>query len=81
VREREIADFLMRGYDNVGIARELCISPKTVDTHRTRVFSKLRVHSLAELLRFGYRQRPPGAGWPGDRSDGATADPRLRRRG
>jgi two-component system response regulator NreC len=81
VREREIADFLMRGYGNVEIARELCISPKTVETHRTHVFSKLRVHSLAELLRFGYRQRPPGAGWPGDRSHGATADPRLRRQG
>lgn len=61
-REKEIFDLLMRGYDNEAIAASLFISAKTVDTHRTRVFRKLGVHSLGELLRFGFRHRPGGAG-------------------
>ena len=57
VREREVFDLLMRGYDNQAIAAELCVSLKTVDSHRTKTFSKLRVHSIGELLRFGFRHR------------------------
>jgi DNA-binding NarL/FixJ family response regulator len=56
-REREVFDLLVRGYTNVAIASELCVSLKTVDTHRTHVFGKLHVHSLGELLLFGFRHR------------------------
>jgi DNA-binding NarL/FixJ family response regulator len=56
-REREVFDLLVRGYGNDAIASELFISRRTVDTHRTHVFGKLGVHSIGELLRFGFRQQ------------------------
>lgn len=77
-REREIADMLIRGYDNRAIAQELCISPKTVETHRTHVFSKLRVHTLADLVRLGLRHRPHDVA-PSAASSENAADATLRR--
>jgi len=56
-REREVFDLLSRGYGNDAIAGELGISFKTVDSHRTKLFRKLSVHSLGELLHFGFRHR------------------------
>lgn len=53
-REREIFDLLVRGYENHQVAKELCISPKTVETHRAHIFIKLDVHSIADLLRFAF---------------------------
>ena len=32
------------------IARELDISPRTVDHHRARILEKMSVHSVAELI-------------------------------
>jgi DNA-binding NarL/FixJ family response regulator len=52
VREREIFDLLVLGLHNHRIAKELTISVKTVETHRTKINRKLRVHSTAELVRF-----------------------------
>ena len=52
-REREVFDLLLRGFSNQNVARELCISVKTVETHRARIHRKLGVHSVAELVRFG----------------------------
>jgi DNA-binding NarL/FixJ family response regulator len=54
-REREVFDLLVRGYSNDDIAAQLCISIKTVETHRARILKKLRVHSMVELLRFASR--------------------------
>ncbi len=51
-RQRGIFALLVRGFDNAQIARELFISVKTVETHRAQVFSRLGVHSLAELVRY-----------------------------
>ena len=45
---------LVHGYDNAAVAAHMCISAKTVDTHR-RIMRKLDVHSLAELIRFATR--------------------------
>jgi two-component system response regulator NreC len=50
-REREIFDLQVRGFSNDQIARELYISPKTVETHRAHIFRKLRVHSMPEMIR------------------------------
>ncbi|WP_300543672.1 response regulator [Maricaulis sp.] len=50
-REREIAETLNRGLTNKEIARELDISPRTVEIHRARVFAKLGVRNVAELVR------------------------------
>jgi DNA-binding NarL/FixJ family response regulator len=54
-REREIFDLAVRGFSNQGIAAQLCISVKTVETHRAHINRKLGVHSAAELIRFAAR--------------------------
>jgi DNA-binding NarL/FixJ family response regulator len=51
-REREVFHLLIEGHTNAGAAEILCISPKTVDNHRTHIMEKLGVHSTAELVRF-----------------------------
>jgi two-component system NarL family response regulator len=56
-RELEIFDMLVRGLDNADVARELAISVKTVETHRTHIMKKLRMHSLAEMTRFAMRHQ------------------------
>ncbi len=54
-REREIFQLIVEGCTNARIAERLCISPKTVDNHRTRLMDKLDVHNTAELLRYAAR--------------------------
>jgi two-component system response regulator NreC len=54
-REREVFDMLVRGYGNEGVGRHLSISVKTVETHRAHILKKLRLHSIAELIRFAAR--------------------------
>ena len=51
-REREVFHLLVRGFSNHRVAKELCISIKTVETHRSHIHHKLAVHSVAELIRF-----------------------------
>jgi DNA-binding NarL/FixJ family response regulator len=50
-REREIASHVIRGSSSQSIATFLCISLKTVETHRAHINRKLGVHSTAELIR------------------------------
>ena len=48
-REREVMLRVAAGKLNKVIADELCISVRTVEVHRARVFSKLGVRSAAEV--------------------------------
>lgn len=50
-REAEVAKLIMAGKTSKEIARELRLSPRTVETHRTRLFTKLDVHSLSQLFK------------------------------
>jgi Response regulator containing a CheY-like receiver domain and an HTH DNA-binding domain len=49
-REREIFDLLVDGVSPKEIAHKLNISLSTVDFHRTKLYRKLGVHSIQELL-------------------------------
>lgn len=49
-REREVLDLIAQGMSNTQIAERLCISPKTVRNHITRIFSKLQVSRRAEAI-------------------------------
>jgi len=51
-REREVLVRVARGMTNREVAEEFGISPRTVETHRERVMSKLRIHTVAGLTRF-----------------------------
>lgn len=49
-RELEVVDLLSLGKNNFEIARGLGISPKTIDTHLSRIFARLNVKSRLELM-------------------------------
>jgi FixJ family two-component response regulator len=50
-REREVLDWLAQGSSNKEIARELSISPRTVEIHRANMMTKLGAHHAAEAVR------------------------------
>lgn len=50
-REHQVLALLLEGLPGKQIAAYLKISPKTVDVHRHRVMHKLKVSSLADLIR------------------------------
>ena len=56
-REREVFQLVVEGKTNAQIADMLCISPKTVDNHRTRLMDKLGVHGTADLVRFAAKHK------------------------
>lgn len=54
-REREVLDLLMAGKPNKAIARDLGLSPRTVEVHRARLMARLGTGSLAEAVRLAVR--------------------------
>ena len=50
-REREVLDHIVTGQLNKQIAADLGIVEKTIKVHRARVMEKMRVTSVAELVR------------------------------
>jgi len=49
-RERQILKLIADGFTNRLIGERLCISVKTVETHRLNIMRKLNVHKVTELL-------------------------------
>ena len=49
-REREVFQLAAEGLSNADISRRLQISPRTAETHRTRIMRKLQLHTQAELV-------------------------------
>ena len=56
-REREVFFMLADGKPNRVIAKELFISPRTVETHRARVIKKLGFDSTADLIRYAIKHK------------------------
>jgi two-component system, NarL family, response regulator NreC len=52
LREREVLSLVVKGRRSRDIAAELCISIKTVETHRNHINRKLGCTSAADLTRF-----------------------------
>jgi len=52
LREREILQLVVEGKSSAEIAQILSISPKTVDTHRSRLMKKLDISDLVGLIKF-----------------------------
>jgi len=50
-REKEVFRYIALGKSNKYIAQELGVSQRTVEAHRSRVFSKMRVRNAVELVR------------------------------
>ncbi len=51
-REREVLKLIGEGYKNKEIAEYLCLSVKTVETHRANLMRKLDLHDVSALTTF-----------------------------
>lgn len=51
-REIEIIKLIQEGLTNKEISERMFISLKTVESHRTNIFRKLRIKNVAELLKY-----------------------------
>ena len=56
-REREIAELVSQGKTNREIGEILFLSPKTIENHLSRIFSKLQVSSRTEVAQQVERSR------------------------
>jgi len=55
VREREVLQLLAEGGTVGEIARGLCLSVKTIETHRQHIMNKLNIRSIARLTKYAVR--------------------------
>ncbi len=55
-REREVLQLLAEGRSTKETASLLCVSTKTVETHRQQIMSKLNIHTTAELIKYAIRE-------------------------
>lgn len=51
-RERETLQLVVEGKSSVEIAQMLFLSPKTVETYRSRIMEKLDIHDIPGLVKF-----------------------------
>ncbi len=51
-REREVMRLLVHGYSLAEIGKMLCLSIKTIDTHKTRIMTKLGIAKKNELVQY-----------------------------
>jgi DNA-binding NarL/FixJ family response regulator len=51
-RQQEILRLLQQGFDNQTIAKEMCLSVKTVENHLTRLYRQLNVQSRLEAVNY-----------------------------
>lgn len=49
-RESEVVSLSVRGYTNTDIAKQLCISVKTVESQKGKIMTKLGLHTRHELF-------------------------------
>lgn len=65
-RERDILDAIAAGLGNKAIARQLALSPRTVEVHRANIMRRAGAGNVAELLRLQFTA---------ELARGAAADP------
>jgi DNA-binding NarL/FixJ family response regulator len=51
-RETEVLRLIALGYTSVEVAQRLRLSPRTVETHRARIYRKLRVSTRAQVVSY-----------------------------
>jgi DNA-binding NarL/FixJ family response regulator len=55
MREREVLQLTVEGHTSAAIAEKMDLSPKTIETYRSRLMGKIGVHDLPELVRFAIK--------------------------
>ncbi|MDO9043342.1 MAG: response regulator transcription factor [Desulfocapsaceae bacterium] len=51
-RERQVLQLVVEGATSASIANRLTLSPKTVETYRSRIMEKLGLHDIPSLVKF-----------------------------
>jgi DNA-binding NarL/FixJ family response regulator len=51
-REREVLQLVAEGRSSVQVADMLCLSPKSIETYRSRLMQKIGVHDVSGLVKF-----------------------------
>ena len=59
-REREVLKLIAEGNTNQDIAELLCLSRKTVETHRGNIMDKLDLHKVTDLVKYAIREGMTG---------------------
>ena len=57
-QEERVAALVATGLTNAGIARQLCLSVSTVETHLERIYAKLGIHTRYQLIAMKARHGP-----------------------
>jgi DNA-binding NarL/FixJ family response regulator len=60
-REREVLQLIAEGRSTKMVAKELCLSGKTVEWHRSRIMKKLGIDSIAGLVRYAMAEGLTGS--------------------
>lgn len=55
-REKEVVQFVAKGYRNKEVAEKMGISVNTVESHRANIMNKLAIRNLAELIRYAIQK-------------------------
>ncbi|MCD8533244.1 MAG: response regulator transcription factor [Verrucomicrobia bacterium] len=55
-RELEVLQLLAEGHSTKETAAQLGVSPKTIETHRLKLFKKLEVDNVVQLARLAIRE-------------------------
>ena len=55
-RQREVLQLIAEGHTNKDVAARLCVSVKTVSTHRQHIMDKLNIHNAVGLVKYAIRQ-------------------------
>lgn len=55
-REREVLEWIAKGYSNKEIAENLIISVKTVETHKSNIMEKLHLKTRPELVKYALQK-------------------------
>lgn len=54
-REHEVLQLVVEGYTSKDMAEKLCLSPRTVDHHRSKLLKKFKMKNSADLVNFAVR--------------------------
>lgn len=65
-REYQIFELIVRGDSLTSIAERLCLSIKTVSTHKSNLLQKMNMSNQAELIRYAIRHGLADGDAPGD---------------
>ena len=55
MREREVLQLTVEGHTSAAIAERMELSPKTIETYRSRLMGKIGIRDLTELVRFAIK--------------------------